>query len=478
MHENPCKIELGLHLSAYHYNQYKIKPNGVRAVMHIEKLRMQNFRGFEDVTIDFPSNLAVFIGENGSGKSSILDCCAMFLSLLANAVITSKSIRDPENPKFSESDITNSYGQTDNQIDILLNSKKLSLPFVLTRKSISEISLSSLEKLSQSRSTSRMLNSIFNYNESSPNLIETATEEFHQIIYDKLTKDNYANVPILIHYPTDRTVHIIPLESDKEHQTDQLKTYVSAISKKVDYTDFFTWYRNQEDLENEIRLDVNPNYIDYRLQTIRNAVTLFLPKLSNLKVKRSTPIRMTTIKEDVELTINQLSSGEKNLFVMIADVARRLAIANPDPSKNALEGEGIILIDEIELHLHPQWQRDIIPRLTSTFLNCQFIITTHSPQVLSNVKKENVFIVEDFQVYPADAHTFGRDSNSILSELMGVSERPLEIQNKLTECLYKIDDGQIDEAKIMLRELSDLIGQNDSEIVKANTLISFLSKVK
>jgi len=144
----------------------------------------------------------------------------------------------------------------------------------------------------------------------------------------------------------------------------------------------------------------------------------------------------------------------------------------------SLEGEGIILIDEIELHLHPQWQRDIIPRLTNTFPNCQFIVTTHSPQVLSNVKKENVFIVEDFQVHPADAYTFGRDSNSILSELMGVSERPIEIQNKLTECLYKIDDGQIEEAKILLRELSDLLGRNDSEIVKASTLISFLSKVK
>jgi predicted ATP-binding protein involved in virulence len=183
-------------------------------------------------------------------------------------------------------------------------------------------------------------------------------------------------------------------------------------------------------------------------------------------------------KQDRELVLNQLSDGEKNLLVMVADIARRLAIANPDPSKNALEGEGIILIDEIELHLHPQWQRDIIPRLTSTFPNCQFIVTTHSPQVLSNVKKENVFIIEDFQVYHADAYTFGRDSNSILSELMGVSERPLEIQNCLKKCLYKIDDGNIEEAKTMLSELSNLIGDDDSEIVKANTLIDFLSRVK
>ena len=89
-----------------------------------------------------------------------------------------------------------------------------------------------------------------------------------------------------------------------------------------------------------------------------------------------------------------------------------------------------------------------------------------------------MFIVKDFHVYPADAYTFWRDSNSILSELMGVSERPIEIQNRLKECLYKIDDGNIEEAKVLLHELSDLIGHDDSEIVKANTLIDFLSRVK
>ena len=198
---------------------------------------------------------------------------------------------------------------------------------------------------------------------------------------------------------------------------------------------------------------------------------------TDLQVKRSR-MEMTLKKQGQELVVNQLSDGEKNLLAMVGDLARRLAIANPDPTKNALEGEGIILIDEIEVHLHPKWQRDIIPRLTSTFPNCQFIVTTHSPQVLSNVKKENVFIVEDFQVYPADAYTFGRDSNSILSELMGVPERPVQIKNQLKKCLYKIDDGNIEEAKVLLHELSDLIGHDDSEIVKANTLIDFLSRVK
>jgi predicted ATP-binding protein involved in virulence len=436
-----CKIKSGLSLDEY---QYKIKPNGVKEVMHIEKLRMQNFRGFKDVTIDFPSNLAVFIGENGSGKSSIIDCCALFLSLLSNAVRTFHSLYNSEPPNLSESDITNGDDETCNQIVILFNSTRLSLPLTFTRK-VATSDISPLVKLYG------LVVQEPSYYETNSDLTQS-TQEFHQIVYDKFRDDPYASLPILIHYSADRNVYEISLESDKNHQSNQLTAYDQAITKKVDFSSFFIWYRNQEDLENEIRLGDNPNYVDRNLKAIRDAIPLFLPKLSNLRVKRSSPIRMTMVKDDVDLIINQLSSGEKNLLAIVADISRRLALANPS-LENALEGEGIILIDEIELHLHPQWQRDIIPRLTSTFPNCQFIVTTHSPQVLSNVKKENVFIVEDFQVYPADAYTFGRDSNSILSELMGVSERPEEIQNRLTECLYKIDDGQIDEAKIMLREL-------------------------
>ena len=442
--------------------------------MHIEKLRMQNFRGFKDVTIDFRSNLAVFIGVNGSGKSSIIDCCALFLSLLATSVRAFQSLHDSEPPNLSENDITNGYDETHNQIVIFFNSKRLILPLTLTRKSAAS-DIPPLVKLSFEGIVDLVVQDP-NYYEPNSELAKTM-QEFHQITYDKFRGNPYASLPVLMHYSADRNVYEISLESDKDHQSNQLTAYDQAITKKVNFVSFFIWYRNQEDLENEIRLGDNPNHVDSKLKAIRDAIPLFLPKLSNLRVKRSSPIRMTMFKEETELVISQLSSGEKNLLAMVADIARRLAIANPH-LENALEGEGIILIDEIELHLHPQWQRDIIPRLTSTFPNCQFIVTTHSPQVLSNVKKENVFIVEDFQVYPAENNTFGRDSNSILSELMGVSERPVKIQNKLTECLYKIDDGQIEEAKILLHELSDLLGHNDSEIVKANTLISFLSKVK
>ncbi|MBD2151148.1 AAA family ATPase [Pseudanabaena sp. FACHB-1277] len=438
--------------------------------MHIEKLRMQNFRGFKDVTIDFPSNLAVFIGVNGSGKSSIIDCLDNLLfeliSRLLRVTRNAKNFSTRGMNGFGENDISNGSQETINELTI------------------------SYSEFSEAFSRDIQLLYCFGY----PSSSEEPQKDFQRSIFEdvgnfkifintQINNNPNKSIPIIVCYSTKRSVTNYRLSgsdplSPNVAKLSQVNCYTDATNQyNIDFETFFVWFKNNEDLEQEIRLDGNLDYQDYQLNLVRKAITSILPDYSDLKVKRSR-MQIVLKKQDHELVLNQLSDGEKNLLVMVADIARRLAIANPDPTKNALEGEGIILIDEIELHLHPQWQRDIIPRLTSTFPNCQFIVTTHSPQVLSNVKKENVFIVEDFQVYPADAYTFGRDSNSILSELMGVTERPIEIQNKLTECLYKIDDGQIEEAKVLLRELSDLLGHNDSEIVKANTLISFLSKVK
>jgi predicted ATP-binding protein involved in virulence len=141
-------------------------------------------------------------------------------------------------------------------------------------------------------------------------------------------------------------------------------------------------------------------------------------------------------KQGQELIVNQLSDGEKCLLAMVGDLARRLAIANPS-LENPLQGEGVVLIDEIELHLHPKWQREIIPALTRTFPNCQFIATTHSPQVISEVKPNGIYILEatsEGVVARRPESSYGRDSNRILEDLMGVPARPQEIKDDILKC--------------------------------------------
>jgi predicted ATP-binding protein involved in virulence len=159
---------------------------------------------------------------------------------------------------------------------------------------------------------------------------------------------------------------------------------------------------------------------------------------------------------------------------MVGDIARRLAIANPSLD-DPLQGEGIVLIDEIELHLHPQWQHKIIPRLTETFPNCQFIITTHSPQVLSHVQPENIYILQSTPNGIIASHpesSYGRDSNQILENIMGVSAYPEDIEKDLSELFRLIERNDLVGAKQLREQLaSRMPGPSDPQLIKAGVII-------
>ena len=180
---------------------------------------------------------------------------------------------------------------------------------------------------------------------------------------------------------------------------------------------------------------------------------------------------MTVQKQGQELIINQLSDGEKCLLAMVGDLARRLAIANPG-LPNPLQGEGVVLIDEIELHLHPKWQRAIVPALTRTFPNCQFIVTTHSPQVLGEVKGKVYRLKSTSDGIIAESlQTYGRDSSEILEDEMEADSRSVEIKQDLRQLFRLIEDGDLDAARELKKKMSDEIGDDESEFVKAEILI-------
>jgi predicted ATP-binding protein involved in virulence len=184
---------------------------------------------------------------------------------------------------------------------------------------------------------------------------------------------------------------------------------------------------------------------------------------------------MVVLKDEPEarLDVDQLSDGEKCLLALAGDLGRRLALANPSLA-NPLSGEAVVMIDEIELHLHPGWQRMVVERLRETFPNCQFILTTHSPQVLSQVPADSVILLDRFQRAELPAGTQGRDSNSILEEIMGVSRRPQDTADRIHEIARMIDREQLPRAREALDELARKMGENDSEVVRLRSLIEFL----
>ncbi|MDB9322386.1 AAA family ATPase [Nodularia spumigena] len=415
--------------------------------MKVKRLKMQSFRGIGDLTLDFNQNEpTILIGINGVGKSSIIECLAILLSRFTSSIQHST----PSGRLFTEEDITNGEKETHNEVNISFDSEEITW---------------SLTKVKKGRNK-----------DTSSNL--SAMTKVAENIKENLHISHIFNIPIVVYYSTNRAVLDIPLKIRTKHSFEQIDAYENALTGNAitglgsEFRIFFEWFRRQEDLENELRLENNAAYRDKQLEAVRQAISSLIPDFSNLRVRRS-PLRMTLQKQGEELIVNQLSDGEKCLLAMVGDLARRLAIANPglpDP----LQGSGIILIDEIELHLHPKWQRGIIPDLTRTFPNCQFIVTTHSPQVISDVKPEGIYLLEKTDqgvIAKQPESSFGRDSNRILEDLMDVPERPQEIKDSLLELFRMIDAGNLESARNLRQQLANEIGIDEPEFVKADVLI-------
>jgi predicted ATP-binding protein involved in virulence len=409
--------------------------------MRIEELHLKNFRCFKELDITFPkdpkidpkgSNLAVFIGLNGAGKTAILDAISLLLSMTYKGwIIKTKSLT-----VFSDNDIT-----------------------INTEKVIGEIKFNGL------------LYQV--YKDKNIPLSEIRYVDFDNN-YDELSLKSLdaSNFTILQYTATRKKVANLGYNNFNE-ETDS-------------FDDFKNWFIEEDAKEGRlIREKKDFNITNPKLDIIRKAIERFCSSISNMKVSslRTKDIGDTNIVVDwdkLTLSLEQLSEGQRNLLLLVSDISFSLLnvqeIRNSFFSDNpdtVLQREGIVLIDEIELHLHPQWQREVLPALQKTFPNIQFIVTTHSPQVLSNLKKEEVFILKDNKIVEVTPHIEGRDSNSILSELFGVDERPERFKNQLKQLYNAIDDENLSEAKKILAELTVAFGEQDTEIVRANLHLSF-----
>lgn len=222
------------------------------------------------------------------------------------------------------------------------------------------------------------------------------------------------------------------------------------------------------------------------LKTVRNVLIQFLKNIDKQSPDdKATDIFFSAKTSELEITFENvkgkkerlpfrmLSDGYRNTLGMIADIAYRMAVLNPQLLENVVrETPGVVLIDEVDLHLHPKWQRQIIKDLSIAFPKVQFIVTTHSPNILTTIKKENVIVIDDHRVIRNIPNTYGRDINTILFELMEVEERPDEVKNQLNDFYAFLEQENFENAEKKLNELSSLLGSDDREIVRAKTMLN------
>ncbi|MFZ2450591.1 MAG: retron Ec78 anti-phage system effector ATPase PtuA [Methylovulum miyakonense] len=441
--------------------------------LKISSLKLVNFRIFDN-DIYFSHPLTVFVGMNGAGKTTILDAIVKSMSWLI-ILITRQGgkghlieLADINNDgEFDYASIISRFSVSTNEYSLELSkardgsNRKRSGQYEEVRQ------LAELYKLAHSKNDQFNLPIMAFYSvERTVEINKQDTEQSAKKTekkgwnkfsgYDK-SLNGSAEFKLFFNWFKD----LEDLNNEKNSGPSPNKDIFNAIEKLQAElnSDFVKEMEKSENLddktkeflsdfkqvkENQIKqlqaglVEETPTKESKNIDSVTKAIYGFMPGFSNLRIQRSSsPPKMLIDKKGLTLDILQLSQGEKSLFALVADIARRLVLLNPSLS-DPLQGNGIVLIDEIDLHLHPGWQQSVIPYLLNTFPNIQFIVTTHSPQVLSTVSAECIRILADGKVYNSSPGTEGAEASRILKRVLGVDVRPP--QNQATQELNEYLD--------------------------------------
>ena len=401
--------------------------------MKLKSVEIENYRAIEKLSLTLDPSLTVLHGDNGYGKTSVLSAIAVGLG--------SEEILGPFLDTFidfCEGDWREDAGK----------------PRVLLTTTDGKTGNRQGTFEQKEREHRR---SIDRYD------LEKA------LVEDSRVKKK--DMPIGVLYGTDRTVSDMPesVVSPRKlpRQILRLDSLKGALSARTDFEDLFAWFYFTED--EELREQKERRDFDYQLKdlsAVRQAISSMLPEVSNPRTE-SNPPRFVVSWESEQgrierLSLDQLSGGYRIVLALAADLARRMVQGNPhldDP----LKSEAVVLIDEIELHLHPKWQQRILADLQRTFPNAQFIVSTHSPQVLTTVEPQRIVELAregDCIVAGAPAGaTYGAEAGDVLSVVMGVKERP---ENEFTKALEQYrhlvseGEGESEEALALRRKLEKL----------------------
>lgn len=421
-------------------------------MIKLKSLHLENFRGFTETEIEFSDHITCIAGINGAGKTSCLDALSYSLSWVTEML----KLPPYKNGRYVNPEEKKKGAVFATKIDTC----------IIVDNSESTISVGA---------------------DFDPGIkIQFADQPTMRDLFNKI-KNSYplekrTSIPVIAYYPSKRSELNIDTAMDAEKDlSDKYEVYADNLTSVIHYKSFFQWFRDREDRENEeiiTRYKKKENgsvYEDVALKAVRKAISMLLPNFSQMTVDRK---KQTVLikKEGSELDFSLLSEGEKEVITLFGDIARRLAIAN-ETLEAPLEGNGIILIDEIELHLHPSWQRKICRALKEAFPNCQFIITTHSPQVLGELQPEEIRLLNNFKI-SIPSQSYGLDSNSILDSIQNTTNEPLrqnsEVAKRIERINNLIDEEKLHEAREKLSELEKDLNGSTVDTVALGTEIALM----
>lgn len=397
--------------------------------MRLDHLHLQNFRCYEDARFDFQPGFNLVVGVNGSGKTSLLQGVATSLIDFTNAT---NNFYTPL-PEDIVRLVTNSFETR----------QRFERCYPLILEATGDFDEIKSWTISKSRDDGAS---------SSDRLLHKAiTKRF-----DRLGENKNSDLPVVAFYRANRQWIITDLsaESAITQKHSRLYGHKNWSHAALSMEDIESWViaKMFERLEG-ISLFGKPELEEDELSLVNLALRIALPGTLGIRYNVKLRTLMLDMSNDTSIRFQDLSDGQRGFVALFIDIARRICILNPQMGSKALiNTSGVILIDELDIHLHPAWQRNIAPALKKAFPKVQFIATSHSPQVIGSLQPEEVILLHNGDSSHPTA-TYGLDSSSILEAVMGVEQRLPEIEELLNEMFTSLENNKLEKARQQLKAL-------------------------
>jgi len=382
---------------------------------HIENINIKNYKKYTSLNLTLNNNFMLIIGENGSGKTSVLDSIA---TLLGGYLQAFKDISSVERHSISKSDIKIEIIDIDENISVKYHTPvEINGSFNINNNDIS------INRVRQDTKKSAMTKLLKSENKELFNLVKS------------LEKDDYNILPIISYHGTGRLWEQSNKKSSKMEKLTIYDGYKDCLNAKSNYRNFIVWFEKLERNAFNVRKNIPI------LEAVRNTVIKMMSILTNREVElfiyRESDLEIKFKDESKRERVSTLSDGYRNIIGIVSDIAYRMAILNPKLGLDVIEKtSGVVLIDEIDLHLHPKWQKEIVNILTTLFPKVQFIATTHSPFIIQSQKNKSIIKLDE--------------SN----ELLDIDAREMSIED-ISESIQKIDTPQMSSRKIEMLKIAN-----------------------
>lgn len=393
--------------------------------MRLDKLRVQNYRCFGEFEIDFHEKLTVLIAPNGGGKTTLLDAARVALW-----------------PFVKGFDLGS---QTGKAATIQIDDVRLAL---LSEGNMEPQTPSAIEAWGdwsaskRNRHWQQQRSSLKKSTNTTGDAAVRAMTAYGRLLESQVRSGQQVTLPLVRYLGTSRlwfegrfTSAAAETTLDKSEYS-RTSGYLNCLSYSSSFKAFTAWYgwiyRSYREeqliaLEKNTELSIKGQRFAQIVEAIKTAIDTLIeiPTGWHSLEYSASHHQQLVMHHPVQgvLPVDMLSDGLRNAIAMVADLAFRACKLNPHLGARApLETPGVALIDEVDMFLHPQWQQTILGALLESFKELQFIVTTHSPQVLTTVPAECIRILRDNQVYAAPPGTEGAEPQRLLKQVLGLED--------------------------------------------------------